>query len=182
MNRSACIAAVLAGLLVVLGLVKSQPVHAAEAEPTKKNHSTIPTPTGTPLLAQCLGCEPLPARVIFSSYDPRKYDPQYPKLNCWEYSLEHNYCLSPTWIGVPWESGWNLFAACPAIWGVGTWVDVPGRGARICMDHGGDITCDESTGVCRVDLLGPALGALDGQVTEVTLWVPKSYLLRLARK
>jgi 3D (Asp-Asp-Asp) domain-containing protein len=157
------------------GQRSSIPTAAATASPTATQQPIQP---GS---AQCLDCTPLAARVKLSHYNPTVYNPAYPQLNCWEFSEEHNYCLSPTWIGVPWESGWGLFAACPAAWGVGTWVDIPEVGVYICMDHGGDITCDNSTGVCKVDLLGPGGAAWDGLEYDVTLWVPKSYLIRLQR-
>lgn len=164
-------------VLIIYGLGR-QPEQAA-ASPAAQ-----PTPTALPGLGlagqqQCWGCTSLPARVTLSHYNPNEYNPLYPQQQCWGYSEQHKYCLSPTWIGVPWESVYGFGAACPAEWAIGTWVNVPGVGAFICMDHGGDITCKD--GVCRVDILGPG-GAWDQKTYDVTLLVPRSFLIRYSEK
>ncbi len=201
-------AAFLAGILfALLGAVIITPARAEEKipststpAPTSTRRATItPWPTSfktpstsTPTLeaaptrtglgwagqVQCHNCTPFSARIRLSHYDPTRYSPEYPQLNCWDYSEEHSYCLSPTWIGVPWEAAWGWGAACPAIWAVGTWLEIPGVGMFVCLDQGGEITCDEQN-LCRVDLMGPGGEEWDGKEFEVTLWVPPSFLIRL---
>lgn len=130
---------------------------------------------------QCWNCTPFTAKVILHHYNPTEFNEDYPQLNCWDYSKKHKYCLSPVWIGIPWEAVWGIAAACPATWAVGTWVDIPGVGMFICMDQGQDITCN-SEDVCMVDLLGPGGGWWDGKEFTVTLWVPQSFLIRYSER
>lgn len=129
---------------------------------------------------QCLQCTVLVAKVKLSHYNPGNFNATYPQLNCWNYSETHKYCLSPVWIGVPWESVWGFGAACPAEWAVGTWVAVPGVGQFICLDHGGDITCKD--GICNVDIMGPGGYAWDGKTFDANLLVPQSFLYRWSDK
>lgn len=200
------VAAFLAGILVaLLGAVLLQPARAESAptpivsftpspEPSKTPFPTeaptvtpLPTKTRMPAQAavggmqfgwkgqvQCFNCSPFSARVKLTHYDPQRG-----KINCWKYSDKFKYCISPTWIGVPWDAVWGFGAACDASWVIGTWIEIPGVGSFICMDHGSEITCDQKTGVCNVDLLGPGGADWDGKTVDVTLWVPTSYLLRL---
>jgi hypothetical protein len=127
---------------------------------------------------QCYDCTPFSVHIRVSHYNPMVYDQNIRRLNCWDYSEKFEYCLSPTWIGVPWDGLWGLAAACPADWAIGSWVEIPGIGAFICFDHGERINCDSDFKLCRVDLLGPGGESWDGQEFNATLWVPKSYLLR----
>lgn len=147
--------------------------------PVITNTAAAPLKLGWPGQVQCLNCTPFSARVSLSHYDPTDYNPAYPQLNCWNYSQAHRYCLSPTWIGVPWEAAWGWGAACPPTWAVGTWIEIPTIGYFICIDQGGEIVCDEEN-ICRVDLMGPGGEPWDGKTFDVTLWVPPSFLMRLA--
>lgn len=133
---------------------------------------------GWPGEVQCWNCSPFSARVKLSHYNPQRFDPDFPRLNCWNFSEKFDYCLSPTWIGVPWDSVWGIGAACPSEWATGTWVEIPAVGSFICFDHGEDIRCDYDSKICRVDLLGPGGEDWDNQEFDATLWVPTSYLLR----
>lgn len=136
---------------------------------------------GWPGQVQCWNCSPFSVRVKLSSYNPQNFDPEYPRLNCWEFSEKFDYCLSPTWIGVPWDAVWGIGAACAGDWAIGSWVEIPEVGSFICFDHGEGISCDEK-GLCRVDLLGPGGADWDGKEFDATLWVPTSYLLRIQGK
>ncbi len=159
--------------------ITPRPTSTSTAEPTSTS-----TPQaigfGWPGEIQCHNCTPFTATVRLSHYDPTKYNPDYPKLNCWDYSTEHKYCVSPTWIGVPWEAAWGWGAACPAEWAIGTWMEIPGVGYFICIDHGGDIVCNADN-ICKVDLLGPGGMDWEGKTIPITLWVPQSFLIRLSR-
>lgn len=194
------VAAFLAGLLVALiGGVMLRPARA-NVEPTFSITSTFtpvpsetpfptetatkipslsPTVTRTPVQAaggmvfgwpgeiQCHNCSPFSAHVILHHYDPTQGD-----FNCFEWSEEFQYCMSPTSSWIPWESVWGFGAACPQEWPFGTWVDIPGVGAFVCFDHGDLIYCEPDMSTCTVDLLGPGGEAWDGQEFDVTLWVP----------
>ena len=96
------------------------------------------------------------------------YDPEYPKLNCFDY--HDGYCWSPTASGIPWKAVWGIAAACPLDWPYGTWVDIDLVGRFICLDRGGEIKCNE--GVCNVDILGPGGAPWVGGEFDATLWVP----------
>ena len=188
-------------LLALLASVSLRPVQAADVptppstvQPTAtRTPTSTPTPTQIPSATataapqpvvglgwagqvQCYNCSPLKIKVRLSHYNPNQFDLMYPQLNCWNYDEAHKYCLSPTWIGVPWETGWGLFSACSVDWPVGAWVEVPGAITTICMDHGADVVCQD--GICQVDVLGPGGAEWDGKVFEATLWVPKSWMIR----
>lgn len=123
---------------------------------------------GWPGEIQCWNCSPFNAHIRLTHYNPQKGE-----INCWDWSDEFDYCMSPTFIGVPWEAVWGFGAACPVEWPIGTWIDIEGVGAFICFDRGDQVTCDHETGICAVDLLGPGGAEWDGQEFEdVVLWVP----------
>lgn len=119
---------------------------------------------------ECWNCTPFTAKVKLSHYEPMRGD-----VNCWQF--EDGYCKSYTFSGVPWESAWGFGAACPVEYPIGTWVMVEGVGSFVCLDRGGSVVCDKETGICNVDILGPG-GWWDQGIFEVTLWVPRSVLLR----
>lgn len=146
--------------LVLALLVLASPV---EAETQK---------FGIPEQIGCYNCTPFSAKVKVSNYDPNRGP-----INCWDYDEKIEYCKSPTWIGVPWEAVWAFGAACPADWPIGTWVDIDTVGYFICFDHGDAIVCKD--GICNVDILGPS-DVWNGKEFDATLWVPRSYLIRLS--
>lgn len=113
---------------------------------------------------QCYNCAPFTQKVNVTNYDPMEGP-----INCFDYA--DNYCYSPTSSGIHWKAVYGFGAACPMDWPFGTWVDIPGVGAFICFDRGGEIGCNAVTGVCAVDLLGPG-GPWNKQTFTATLWVP----------
>lgn len=162
--------------------ISPSPMPSATAFPTHtptQVPSSTPTSTPQPLTAaggsvfgwagevQCHNCSPFTAKVRVTHYNPTKG-----KINCWKWSKEFEYCMSNTFSGIPWESTWGFGAACPFEWPIGTWLDIPGVGSYICFDRGDMVTCDQQTGICAVDLLGPGGAAWDGKQFDVTLWVP----------
>ncbi len=156
----------------------STPTSTPTAVPTLQPIAATPAPIDPPATAggkqlgwagqiQCYDCAPFTVNVRLTNYDPNQGD-----INCWEYSEDFNWCMSETYSGIPWESVYGLAAACPAEWMIGTWVDIPGVGAFICLDHGGAIVCDYENNVCNVDLLGAAREEWNGKTFTATLWVP----------
>lgn len=169
MKISGLIGSFFAGVVMaLLGGVLLQPVQAAPIDAVDQ------------IEAQCFECTVLPAKVKLSHYNPNLYDQMRPQLNCWDYSEEHRWCLSPVWIGVPWESGFGFFAACPDTWAIGTWVRIPDVGSYLCMDHGYDVKCDDK-GICNVDVLRSGSSWWDGKMFDASLMVPRSFLLRYQR-
>lgn len=141
------------------------PVPVPTMEPVV-NPETAIGPLGLAGAVQCWNCAPFKQTIKLSHYDPMAGP-----INCWDYDEELAYCFSPTRPGIHWKALYGLGAACDERWIWGTWVAVPGVGAFICTDTGGAIVCDEETGICPVDILGPS-GPWDGQIVEATLWVP----------
>lgn len=200
-RAAAMFAAFLAGvMLALLGGVLLRPARAMRAEPTIQITSTftprptstqrptrtatvIPSPTvtappavvtgaggiqfGWPGEVQCHNCSPFQAHIRLHHYNPNDGD-----INCFEWSDEFQYCMSPTSSFVPWESVWGIAAACPMEWPIGTWVDIPDVGMFICLDRGDLIYCQPDMSLCEVDLLGPGGAEWDGKEFDVTLWVP----------
>jgi len=112
---------------------------------------------------QCYNCAPFTATVKLSNYDPLAGE-----INCFDFA--DNYCWSPTASGIHWKAVWGIGAACPPEWPYGTWVEIPTVGTFLCLDRGGSIVCKD--GVCAVDILGRGVESWNGQLFEVTLWVP----------
>lgn len=125
----------------------------------------LPVVFGWPGEIRCYNCAPFTVKVFLHHYNPMEGD-----FNCFTWSEEFQYCMSPTSSWFPWESVWGFGAACPIEWPHGTWVIIPEVGAFICFDHGDLIYCQDGT--CNVDLLGPGGQAWDGKEFEATIWVP----------
>jgi hypothetical protein len=116
---------------------------------------------------ECWNCAPFRARIRVTNYDPMLGD-----INCWDYDNEQKYCYSPMQPGIHWKSFYGLAAACPMEYKLGTWVTIPEVGTFICMDRGNLVICDDNTGICNIDILGPGGLWWNGKIFDVTLWVP----------
>lgn len=106
-----------------------------------------------------------------------RYTHYYPPLggeNCWLWNEETQYCDSPTYSGIPWESALYWGAACPYDWGIGTWIEVPYWGSVMCIDRGSMVCVQTADGwLCDVDILAPSIGNIDGQVLQSVVFIPE---------
>ncbi len=116
----------------------------------------------------CGNCQGYSVRIRYTHY--------YPPLggmNCWNWNDETQYCDSPTYSGIPWESGMYWGAACPYDWGIGTWIEVPYWGSVMCIDRGDMVCIQDADGwLCEVDILAPSIGKIDGQVLQSVVFIP----------
>lgn len=193
------LAALLAGVvLAVVGALVARPAMAATAvdvstitpmatatlQPTKMPSPTAtatqaptatPRPSGEiPVLGlagevRCWNCAPFSVRVHLTNYDPMSGD-----INCFDYDEEKQYCYSPTASRIHWKSFYGFGAACPAEWPYGSWIEIAGVGAFLCIDRGDLVYCQGPTGdlLCNVDILGPGGYWWNGGDFTATLWVP----------
>jgi hypothetical protein len=147
----------------------SELVQDAEPTPTviptqqqESNPEVIDTsPRIQPGADYCPFCETYGVNVKYTHYWPLEGG-----INCWDYNEATNWCDSPTFSGIPWETAVGWGAACPYDWPIGTWVDVPYYGAVQCIDRG-SMTCEyhqDGSVTCHVDILAPSIGEIDGQV------------------
>jgi len=152
------------------------PKPSETARPTATHTPTItPTPMGEiPALGlsgevRCWNCAPFQVRVHLTNYDPMSGD-----INCFDFDEEKQYCYSPTSSLIHWKSLWGFGAACPMEWPLGTWVQIEGIGAFLCMDRGDLVYCQGPTGnpLCNVDIMGPGGHWWNGGDFIATLWVP----------
>jgi len=116
----------------------------------------------------CGNCDGYSVKIKYTHYYPPEGG-----INCWDWNEDTQYCDSPTYSGIPWESALYWGAACPYDWGIGTWIEVPYWGSVMCIDRG-SMECVLGTDgwLCHVDILAPSIGVIDGQVIESEVYIP----------
>lgn len=116
----------------------------------------------------CGNCDGYSVQIRYTHYWPPEGG-----TNCWDWNEATQYCDSPTFSGIPWESAEGWGAACPYDWGIGTWVEVPYWGSVMCLDRGDMVCVQGSDGwLCEVDILAPSIGAIDGQILNSEVYIP----------
>ncbi|MFC1936775.1 hypothetical protein ACFLYP_03820 [Chloroflexota bacterium] len=152
--------------------------------------TAIPTTTPTPVPAveqiplyspgqqtgaqNCPFCTAYRVKIRFTNYWPLygRIDPEQANLNCYDWNEETQWCDSPTFSGIPWETAIGWGAACPFDWPIGTWIQVPNYGAVQCVDRGSMVCIQTQEGtLCEVDILAEEIGAINGQILEALVYI-----------
>lgn len=129
-------------------------------------------------LGECLECKEYDIKGRFTHYYPDKYPSVYTliegtnlvtTMNCWQYDLINQRCVSNMASDLPWRAFIGVAVACPLEFPLGTRVKIPSLGREyICLDRGSMIC---SGGVCDFDVLNNGI-PFDGQVLDVRISVP----------